>query len=84
MEDNMILQMKHSLKDNSSGHKKKDKKRECQDEEDQRDDKPKDHGSGGKSGCKKPKNEDKTKGQSPVHMEKKKVLEGIVPSLVEA
>ena len=63
---------------------KKDKKRKCQDEGDQTEDKPKDCGSGGMSGSKKLKKEDKTKGQTPVHMDKKKALEGIAQSLVEA
>jgi len=84
MEGYMMLQMKHSSKDNSSRHEKKAKKRKCQDKGDQREDKPKDYGSGRKSGCKKSRNEDKTKGQTPVHMEMKNVLEGIAPSLVEA
>ena len=83
MEEFLMLQKKHSSKDSSSGPKKKDKKRKCQVEGDQREDKPKDRGSGGKSGSKKPKKDDKTTGQTPVHTDKKKALEGIAPCLVE-
>jgi len=79
-----MLQKKQSSRDNTSNLKKKDKKRKCQEDGDQREDKPKDRGSGGKSGFKKPKKEDKNKGQTPVHTDKKKALEAIAPSLVEA
>jgi len=84
MEEFLMLQRKYSSKDNSSNLKKKDKKRMHQEEGDQREDKPKDHGSGGKSRPKKPNKEYKTKGQTPVHTDKKKALQGIVPPLVEA
>jgi hypothetical protein len=83
MEELLMLQKKHSSKDSSSGLKKKDQKRKGQEEGDQREDKPKDRGSGGKSGSKKPKKEDKTTGQTSVHTDKKKSLEGIAPSLVD-
>jgi len=83
MEEFLVSQKKHSSKDGSASFKKKDKKRKRQEEGDQREDKPKDRGSGGKSGSKKPKKEDITKGQTPVHMDKKKALEGIAPTLVE-
>jgi hypothetical protein len=83
MEELLMLQKKHSLKDSSSGLKKKDNKRKRQEEGDQKEDKPKDRGSGAKSGSKKPKKEDKATGQTPVHTDKKKALEGIAPSLVE-
>jgi len=84
MKEYLMLQKKQSWKDNSSGLKKKDKKRKRQDEGDQREDKPKDHGSGGRSGCKEPKKEDKNTGQTPVHTDKKQALEGIAPSHIVA
>jgi len=83
MEEYLMLQKKHSLKDSSASLQKQDRKRKHQEEGDPREDKPKDCGSGGKSGSKKPRKEDKTKDQTPVHMDKKKALEGIAPSLVE-
>lgn len=75
---------KQSSKDNSSSLKKKEKKTKRQDDRDQREDKPKYCGSGGKPGSKILKKDDKHKGSIPVHMNKNKALEGIAPSLVEA
>jgi hypothetical protein len=83
MEEFLMLQKKHSLRDSSSSPKKEDEKRKCQAEGDHREDKPKDRGSGGKSGCKKPKREDETTGQTPVDTDKKNTLEGIAFSLAE-
>jgi len=55
-----------------------------QDEGDQRKYKPKEYGSGGKSVSQKLQKEDKTKSQTAAHTEKKKPLEEIAPSLLEA
>jgi hypothetical protein len=57
MEEFLMLQKKHSSKDSSSGLEKKHNKRKRQ-EGDQREDTPKDRGSGGKYGSKKPKKQD--------------------------
>jgi len=79
-----MLQKKQSVQDNSSSLKKKDKKRKHLDEGDQGEDKPQDHASGGQSGSNKPNKEVKARCQTPVHTDKKKAVEGIAPSLVQA
>jgi hypothetical protein len=84
MEEFLMLQKKQSSKDNSSSFKKSDKKRQHLEEGDKREHIPRDHGSGGKPGSKKPMTEDKSKGQTPLHMDKKKALDGIFTSLVDA
>jgi len=84
MEEYLMLQKKQSSKDNCSSFKINSRKRKHQDEGEQREEKPKDRGLVGKSRCQKSKTEDKTKGQTPVHMDKKKALDEIAPSLVEA
>jgi hypothetical protein len=83
MEELLKLHKKNSSKDSSSSVKYKDQKRECQEEGHPRNDKPNDHGSEGKSCSEKHNQVDKTIGQTAVHMDKKKALEGIAPSLVE-
>jgi hypothetical protein len=54
MEEYLMLQTKLSLKDISSSQEEKDNKRHCQDERDQREDKPKECRSGGMSGKEQP------------------------------
>jgi len=49
MEEYLMLQKKQSLKDNSLTLKRRNKNRKCQDEEDQREDRPKNRGWAGKS-----------------------------------
>ena len=80
----LMLQKKQSSRDITSSLKKQHKKRKCQEEGDQREDKPKARGSGGKSGCKTPRKEDKKMSQTLLHTDKKKALEGIARCLVEA
>jgi hypothetical protein len=84
LEECLMLQKKHSSKENASSLKKKGKKRKHQDEADQREDKTTDCGSGGKATSKKPKKEDMTKGQTPVHKDKKKALDRMALFLVVA
>jgi hypothetical protein len=75
MEELLMLPKKHSSKDSSPSLEEKAKKRKRTKVGDQRDHQPNHRGSGGKSGSKKRRIEDETKGQTTVHTDKRKPLE---------
>jgi hypothetical protein len=79
-----MLQKNQALKDNSSSHKKINKKRNCQDKLDESEGKHKSYETHGKSGSTILKKGDNTRGETAAHMDKRKPQKGIALLLVEA